>query len=112
MIACASRLKGKKMNNELNTLQAQVEQILKTSQQARDNNNILIYAVFKLYGVEATDNVATMFLKLIDKKLPSFESITRARRKVVELHPELDASENIKRAREYTEKEYEAFARG
>lgn len=100
------------MTNELNTLQAQVEQILKTSPQARDNNNILIYAVFKLYGVESTDKVASMFLKLIDKKLPSFESITRARRKVVELHPELDATENVKRAREYTEEEYEIYARG
>lgn len=95
----------------LTTLQAQVEQILKTSPQARDNNNILIYAVFKLYGVEATDNIASMFLKLIDKKLPSFESITRARRKVVELHPELDASARIKALREQQEQEYKEYAR-
>ena len=96
---------------ELNTLQAQVEQILKTSPQARDNNNLLIYAVFKLYGVEATDNFASVMLKLIDKKLPSFESITRARRKVVELHPELDASEKVKALREQQEQEYKEYAR-
>lgn len=97
--------------SELTTLQEKVEKVLRECAQARDNNNILIYALFKQYGVSGTDNFASVMLKMINKELPSFESITRARRKVVELYPELDASASVKALRKQAEEEYKEYAR-
>ena len=99
------------MKNDMLVLQDVVEKTLRSSQQARDNNYVLIWGVYKQYGVEPRETFASVTLKLIDKKLPPLESVLRARRKVVELYPELDASANIKALRKQAEEEYKEYAR-
>ena len=99
-------------NNNLGTLQDTVENILRGSADARNNNNVLTWAVFKKFGVKADESWASVVMKLIAHELPSFESITRARRKVVELYPELDADESVRALREQAEEEYKNYARG
>tara|TARA_R110002167_G_scaffold48013_2_gene141912 strand:- start:1140 stop:1448 length:309 start_codon:yes stop_codon:yes gene_type:complete len=66
-----------------------VKFILERSPEARDNDNILLWIVWKKeYPI--IDNDIEEFKKLfISKQLPSMESITRARRKLQEVYPEL-----------------------
>ena len=96
------------MSKDLLTL---VEEILRKHPETRDDNNLLIWAVHRAQGVTTTDAYASVLLKIRAKQLSSYESITRARRKVVELNPELDANAAVKALRKQQEKEYEEYAR-
>tara|TARA_R110002020_G_scaffold4272_4_gene18989 strand:- start:958 stop:1266 length:309 start_codon:yes stop_codon:yes gene_type:complete len=66
-----------------------VKFILERSPESRDNDNILLWIVWKKeYPIIETD--VQEFKKLfITKQLPAMESITRARRKLQEIYPEL-----------------------
>ena len=99
------------MSNSILVLQDVVEKTLRSSQQARDNNYVLIWGVYKEYGVASNESFASVTLKLIDKKLPPLESVLRARRKVVELYPELDANATVKAYRAQQEEMYKEYAR-
>ena len=96
------------MSKDLSTL---VEETLRKHPETRDDNNLLIWAVHRAQGVTTTDTYASVLLKIRAKQLSSYESITRARRKVVELNPELDANEVVKALRAQQEEMYKEYAR-
>tara|TARA_R100000963_G_C4625101_1_gene91516 strand:+ start:451 stop:759 length:309 start_codon:yes stop_codon:yes gene_type:complete len=66
-----------------------VKFILERCPEARDNDNILLWIMWKKeYPIIETD--PQEFKKLfISKQLPSMESVTRARRKMQEVHEHL-----------------------
>jgi hypothetical protein len=66
-----------------------VKFILERSPESRDNDNILLWIVWKKEYPIIEKDVEAFKMLFITKKLPSMESITRARRKLQELHPEL-----------------------
>ena len=96
------------MSKDLSTL---VEETLRKHPETRDDNNLLIWAIHRAQGVTITDTYASVLLKIRAKQLSSYESITRARRKVVELNPELDANEVVKAYRAQQEAMYKEYAR-
>lgn len=80
-----------------------VKSILITNPNTRNSDKLLIGEVLKSIGaVTKIDYFGVKEAVLLDKLLsgnfPSFESITRARRKVQELHPELEATSSQVRA--------------
>ena len=93
-------------------LSAIVEDVLRKIPQTRDCNNKLIYCVLRSCGVESNESFTSVINKLINGELPALESITRARRKLVEQHPELDANAKVKELRAKQEEMYKGYARG
>jgi len=80
----------------------QVKNVLEQYEDARDNDNLLMAIIWDAQVKRLGQNIVTMnawnFLKLhSDGKLASTESVTRARRKVQELHPELRGKNYAKR---------------
>ena len=66
-----------------------VKYVLERSPESRDNDNILLWIVWKK-AYPAIEKEIDYFKELfISKTLPSFESITRARRKLQETYPNL-----------------------
>lgn len=87
-------------------LQPIVTEILKTNPETREDDMLLVSAVFdKLY--EGLTDMSFNFIvnRRKDLQLPTFESITRARRYVQAEHPEL-ASERAIQRREKEEQKY------
>ena len=89
-------------------IMAQVEKIMREHPEARDDD-------FKLYGwacKESDARVMTLSFSQVlwnsaKLNIPAYESVTRARRKLQELHPELRGKkyqERQKRQSEYIEK--------
>lgn len=80
-----------------------VKRILTIYPTTRNSDKALIGEVLRSIGAVTTveyfgDKEAVLLEQLLSGKLPSFESITRARRKVQELHPELEATSSEVRA--------------
>lgn len=69
-----------------------VKDIMINNPYTRNSDKELIWVVLVRKGF-ATDNIIS---KENFKRSPTFESITRARRKVQELHPELQATRVVK----------------
>ena len=91
----------------MKNLKEQVEYILYTCPRTRNDDFILINEVYKRYYFNT--NVISFGSMLNNHKyykLPSFESITRARRKLQAEKEELKACDLVKIAREKKEKEY------
>lgn len=88
-----------------------VKSCLEQLPETRDSDNKLIYAVYRKSGVGKDETFASVINKVINGDLPAFASITRAKRKVVELNPELDCSAPVKAFRQEQEEQYKALAR-
>lgn len=85
-----------------------VKSILEEHPSARENDYALIRFAAKRFGFDGLtfdDAVSSWAFN----KLPSFESLTRARRKVQELYPELRSEERIAEMRAEREREYREF---
>ena len=91
----------------MKNLKEQVEYILYTCQKSRNDDFILINEVYKRYYFNTQ---IISFDSMINNhkyyKLPSFESITRARRKLQAEKEELTACDLVKIARAKKESEY------
>lgn len=83
-----------------------VKALLEEYPQTRGNDNALIAGVFWLIDPELMNRPFKEVLKI--KGLPSFESITRARRKVQEKNPILN-DEKARKIRQKEEKEYREY---
>lgn len=93
-------------------LKEQVEYILYTCPQSRNDDFILINEVYKRYYFNTKIiSFDSMLNNHRNYKLPSFESITRTRRKVQAEKEELNACDLVKIAREKKEKEYRELYR-
>ena len=88
-----------------------VERALRDCEDARNSDNKLIYYVMRYYGMKKEATFAQVINAIINGDLPAFASITRAKRKVVELHPELDCKAEVRRMRSEQEEMYKEYAR-
>lgn len=98
-------------------LKKEVESILQAVPMARDDNFILFYLVCKLLPNVPNDigarDFAEVALNHSQLGLPSFEAVTRARRRIVREHSELAPSKAVKEIRKEEEEAYlEAYGRG
>ena len=79
-----------------------VEEELRENAEARNSDFVVIANVYKKLGIATSltlsDIAILSTLEISSNKFPSFESITRARRKIQELHPEL-CSKEVQEAR-------------
>lgn len=87
-----------------------VKEVLETTPQTRDSDNKLIYCVMRKCGMQNGESFASVIQKIIDGELPAFASITRAKRKVVELYPHLDCSKEVREMRDEQRGEYMELA--
>jgi hypothetical protein len=85
-----------------------VKSILENHPDTRDDDFALIYKVAEHYGLEDCSFGYALKCWKADK-MPSFEGITRARRKVQELNPSLRATERVAEIRAEQETEYHDF---
>lgn len=81
-----------------------VYKILDTDEYARENDNYLIFRTLnEMTGIDKSTGIWAVLNKMQYKGI-SFESITRHRRKWIELHPEIEIKAKSKRLDE--EQEY------
>lgn len=89
-----------------------VKQVLEDSQLARDDDFVLIKAVFESINPHA---VHEPFSKVLDLHksygLPSFESVTRARRKLQSEYKNLASSKQVEAMRAEEEENFREYAR-
>ena len=96
---------------KLKTMQQRVEFCLETYPICRDDDNMLIGAVYAIfYDVDAK---RTLFKEiLLRKDLPSFETIRRCRQKAQEQRPELRGTRYAQKKRKDNEKRVREYVRG
>lgn len=85
-----------------------VQAVLEQSEEARKDNFILVKKVYQELGIPSSITFENLTNKHLELKLPSFESICRARRTVVSDYPELKSNVEI---RKLEEEKYIEFAR-
>lgn len=93
-----------------------VKDILTTTPQCRNSDEILYLHIIRKVGIEKGLDIDKMSIPMLllhsrDLDLPSYKSVERARRKMQEFFPELRGSEKVEIHRELNEEEYRAYAR-
>lgn len=83
----------------LNVLENKVRKILVSYPETRNDDNVLIYQYLKEYHDIDLISVKDLFLNGRKLGIPSFESITRCRRKIQEHSPYLRCTEKIDKIR-------------
>lgn len=76
----------------LKKLEPIVKKILEKVENARKNDFILYALVLFKMGFNLNESVGTFLVNAKDKNVPSFEGVTRCRRHIQELMPELKDS--------------------
>lgn len=94
-----------------------VKKELESDVKTRNCDNYLYFKVCAVIGAEKGINLndismADYFLKIADKNFPSFESVSRCRRKLQEHYPFLVADEIIEAYRAENEKAFREMSRG
>ena len=90
-----------------------VYQILCEDLRARDDDVYLYIKICNHFNADALDKPFGQVLSCLkDYNLPPFETVRRSRQKNQEYHPELSASEEVKKLRDKTRKKYTEYARG
>ena len=85
-----------------------VQMVLEENEEARNDNFVLVARVYEKLGVPINIQFNVLINEHKERKLPSFESICRARRTIVKNYPELNANIDI---RMEEEQKYIEFAR-
>ncbi|MBQ0112430.1 MAG: hypothetical protein KBT03_04790 [Bacteroidales bacterium] len=101
----------------ISTIYNLVLDILKEDIEARNNDNYLYFNVCKRIavdnGLDLTNvTVPEFFLHIASKQYPSYETVSRTRRKAQEQYPFLVADDIIENFRKEQEKAFREFARG
>lgn len=78
-----------------------VKELLEEKPQRRDSDKMLMFAVYRRLGF--VQDTCLDYENFIQKRCPTPESITRCRRKIQELHPELGGSRKVTEARKEKE---------
>ena len=98
---------------DMNTMYALVKNILEDDSKARENDMLLYLQVCKIKNLDA---VAQPFYVVMQRSkelgLPSYETVSRARRKVQEDHEELKPSKAVQDIKEEYEQMMLEWARG
>lgn len=95
--------------------------VLKTMQRyeaTRSDDFVLIYVVYRenaihkeiCFNMPLTDSFCNMMMNHKKYGFPSFESVTRTRRKIFETHPELKPKK-ITKERKKAEEEYKEYSK-
>lgn len=103
------------VRTEQNKLRAIVQSVLLTDEDTRNCNERLVVAVYNIILAErGTTLQGKEFINImLNRKqmgLPSFESVTRCRRKLQEEDPSLRSDDNIQAMREIREYEFKEWA--
>lgn len=85
-----------------------VQMVLEENEEARNDNFVLVARVYEKLGVPISIQFNVLINEHKERKLPSFESICRARRKVIEQFPNLNGN---KKNRMEEEQKYIEFVR-
>lgn len=87
-----------------------VLEILKTKEETRSDDFLLIYEVYKNY-LPGLDNLSFKEVMLEHKELniPSFETIRRTRPKLQNKYPDLLPPEDIQKLRKESEEDYRNY---
>lgn len=94
---------------KLNTLESTVEDLLRTYPQLRGNDRKLYLAYLWKKGYALGVTIKDFFN---DDSYPSYESVTRCRRKLQEFYPELLPDAKTQQKRKENEERYLDYARG
>lgn len=73
-----------------------VQMVLEENEEARNDNFVLVARVYEKLGVPISIQFNVLINEHKERKLPSFESICRARRKVIEQFPNLNGNKKIR----------------
>ena len=93
---------------KLSRVKKVVQDVLEQNIEARKDNFILVKKVYENLGISSSITLENLTNKHLELKLPSFESICRARRTIVKNYPELNANIDV---RMEEEQKYIEFAR-
>ena len=96
----------------LKTIENKVKMILKKNEDARNDDMVLYLALCNLYLKDAgAIPLAEIMTQHKSLGLPSFESVSRTRRKLQALHPELAGCRPVQKLRATGEKAYRKYAK-
>lgn len=87
-----------------------VHEVLTTYKATRDSDDLLMAVIYYKYYNISNEPFISIMKHRKEYKLPSYESISRARRKIQELYPDLQGTERIKRIRSKEEADYIDYA--
>ena len=94
------------------TLQKKVQTILTNVPEARANDKLLYFRLVEEMSPNTLGMAFGSFLLDRHSTVPSFESVSRCRRKVQELYPDLRADKRVTEIRRSKEEEYKEYAHG
>lgn len=103
---------------KLKNLESMVLKILQRYEATRSDDFVLIYAVYReiaihkeiCFNMPLTDSFCDMMMNHKKYGFPSFESVTRTRRKIFETYPELKPKK-ITKERKKAEEEYKEYSK-
>lgn len=103
---------------KLKNLESMVLKIMQRYEATRSDDFVLIYVVYReiaihkeiCFNMPLTDSFCDMMMNHKKYGFPSFESITRTRRKIFETHPELKPKK-ITKERKKAEEEYKEYSK-
>lgn len=97
------------MNKLPKTIQL-VKAILEKYPETRDDDNLLWAKVLEAVNFDSSDMTLSFVLENVKRYgLPSFQTVSRARRKVQQDHPELKGTARIQQKRKEQEQKYREF---
>lgn len=103
---------------KLKNLESMVLKIMQRYEATRSDDFVLIYVVYReiaihkeiCFNMPLTDSFCDMMMNHKKYGFPSFESVTRTRRKIFETHPELKPKK-ITKERKKAEEEYKEHSK-
>lgn len=96
----------------LQKMKPEVEYLLERYPKLRDDDFLLIGAVYHNHGVESSHGFLYVMKQHDSMGLPSFETIRRTRQKVQEERPDLRSSKAKEKERQISYEEFYEFAKG
>lgn len=97
--------------SKIKIIEPLVQSILEKNEEARKDDFLLVAEVYYSLVPEVADcSFTSVMLSHKEFKLPSFEGITRARRKLQREYEDLRPSEEVLKHRKQKEEEYKEYA--
>lgn len=97
--------------DDMKTLSARVKGILEKYPQTRNSDDMLYVKIVETYDSNALNRpFFEVMVRMGELSIPHYESVSRARRKMQEQHPELSAIPEVEYEREKNEKAFRDYA--